>query len=229
MFRKTVLLALGLIPLFVSAQRLYFEYGKIRSSFEYFNSQKEKLEGLHHGTNNHLSVGFSNHIGESSFYYLGDVSYSKYTAVGSDELLGNYYDWNVDFVGLNLGVGYEFMYGGSFASYKEAKRYLYKQEGFSFHVQVEAGSEFLATGRQLTNYRVYNLRRVEQFEKPFIFARGAAGITYNINNLFAVHIDYVGGRSFTVFEPTVGGEEELNFITHSVVMGLDIRLFNRKK
>ncbi len=47
-------------------------------------------------------------IMKSAWHLSFGVSNDKYGATSSDQVLGNYSEWDVSYLGVNLGVDYEF-------------------------------------------------------------------------------------------------------------------------
>ena len=196
------------------------EYGKIISTFDYKNSDGDRLENLENQTNNHLRLGWRMHFKTSELYMLSGISYNKYGAKGSDPSLGNYYEWDVNYVGVNLGVGYEFFKIKSFYNFP----YVSADQGITFFLQASIASDFLVQGTQTINSDIYDLIGVEQFDKPFIFAYGGIGIAYYASKTISVNGIYTYGQSFSVFKSDSNDQEKLNFITHAFSLGISISL-----
>lgn len=196
------------------------EYGKIISAFNYKNSKGERLENLENKTNNHLRLGWRMHFKTSKLYLLSGISYNKYGAKGSDPALGNYYDWDVNYVGVNFGVGYEFFKIKSYYNFP----YVKINPGLTFFVHASIASDFLVQGTQTINSDVYDLVGVEEFDKPFIFAYGTIGSAYYVSKIISVKGMYTYGQSFSVFNSDISKQETLNFTTHTFSLGISISL-----
>lgn len=196
------------------------EFGKIISTFDYLNSDGEKLDNLENQTNNSLRLGWRMHFKTSKLYLLSGISYNKYGAKGSDPSLGNYFDWDVNYVGVNLGVGYEFFKLKSYYNFP----YVTSGQGITCFLQASIASEFLVQGTQTINNEIFNLAGVEQFDKPFIFAYGGIGVAYYASKTISVNGMYKYGQSFSVFKSESNDLEKLNFITHSFSLGISISL-----
>lgn len=197
-----------------------FEYGRVISKFDYKNSDGERLANLQGSINNHLAIGWKMHFKTSKLYMLSGISYNKYGAKGSDQTLGNYYDWDVNYLGVNLGLGYEFLKTKSDFNFP----YISSNPGITFNIQLSVASDFLVKGTQTINNMVYDIVGVEQFDKPFIFVYGGCGVTYYATKQISVNLEYTGGKSFSVFKSNSGDNESLNYITHIISLGVFISL-----
>jgi len=202
-----------------NAHIVSLEYGRVISSFDYKNSDGEKLTNLQGSINNHLDVGWKMHFKTSKLYLLSGISYNKYGAKGSDQALGNYYDWEVNYVGVRVGVGYEFFKTKSFFNFP----YVNGNPGITFSIQASVASDFLVKGTQKINNEVYNLIGVEQFDSPFLFALGGIGINYYPTKEISIYLQYNGGKGFSIFSDS-SDQEKLNYITHTISLGIAISL-----
>ena len=224
MQKATLLIIFFFLTLTLNAQQFSLEFGKVLSSFEYQTSEGEELNNLQGSTNNHLGIGFKMPIRRTSFYFLSGISYNKYGAEGSDDILGNYYDWELNYIGVRIGGGYEFFKGNSFLNIRNSNT----EQGFTFFVQTDVTPEFLVQGTQTINRDVYNLKGVEQFDKPFLAVNGGIGVIYYASKTVSVYAQYMGGMSFSVFNSESSSNENLDFIIHTISLGLSISLPVRK-
>ena len=202
-----------------NAHIVSFEYGRVISAFDYKNSEGEKLTNLQGSINNHLNIGWKMHFKTSRLYILSGLSYNKYGAKGSDQALGNYYDWEVNYIGVRAGVGYEFFKTKSFFNFPYVSGY----PGITLSVQASVASDFLVKGTQKINNQVFDLMGVEQFDTPFLFAYGGIGINYYPTKEISVYMQYNGGKGFSVFSDS-NDQEKLNYITHIISLGIAISL-----
>lgn len=201
------------IALMAHSQQVYFEAGKINSSFDYKDSEGNKIGNLQGSNQNSLCVGYRNFIVKPNFNFFGSVSYVKYGAKGSDKTLGNSFDWEMEYVGVNLGIDYEFFRPSILKN---------EQHGFSFCIIGSVASEFLLKGTQTVNGQVNDLKGLEEFDKPFYFARGGVSLNYYISKSFVLYGKYMGGTSFLIGD--YKNQEQLRLITHNVSIGLSISL-----
>lgn len=197
-----------------SSQQLYLETGMVISSFDYQNSEGNSLSDLTGSNHNNLELGVRMALFQTACHLSLGVSNNKYGATSSDQELGNYSEWNVSYIGANLGVDYEF--------FKPPIKST-KQNGFSFYIKGIFATEFLINGKQKLNNQVYDLDGVEEFDKPVYFLRGGVGGNYYITRSYIIFVQYMFGRS--VLFGNYNGQEQLRFITHSVSIGFSINLF----
>lgn len=202
-----------------NAHIVSLEYGRVISSFDYKNSDGKKLTNLQGSINNHLDLGWKMHFKTSKLYLLSGLSYNKYGAKGSDQALGNYYDWEVNYIGIRAGIGYEFLKTKSFFNFPYVSGY----PGITFSIQASVASDFLVKGTQKINNQVYDLIGVEQFDTPFLFAFGGIGINYYPTKEISIYLQYNGGKGFSIFSDS-NDQEKLNYITHVISLGIAISL-----
>jgi hypothetical protein len=202
------------------AQQISLEYGKVFSSFDYTNSNGEKLQNMHGSVNNHLALGINLPLKKSDFYFLSGMALNSYGAQFSDEVLGNYFDWKVNYLDVNIGCGYEFFKSNSMINFKNTN----SESAFTLYTQFYTGAEFLMQGTQTNNRQVYDLKGEEQFKKPLLLLQGGLGLKYYASKSILVYLQYMGGKSFSVFKPESGDNEKLNFITHTISLGIGMVL-----
>ena len=203
----------------VNAQQFNIEFGKLISGFDYTNSDGEKLENLQGTTNNHFAVGFNMPIRRTKFYFLSNLAFNKYGALGSDAAVGNYYSWEVNYIGLGIGAGYEFFKLNTFLNYQNVNTY----QGFTFFIQASSSFEYLMLGTQIINNQTYDLKGVEQFDKPFVFTNGALGVRYYATKTLSAYFTYSFGYGFPVAK-SENDNEVLKYITHTFSLGVSISL-----
>lgn len=197
----------------LSSQQIYLRTGKVISSFDYLNSEGNTLSDLSGSFLNSLGLGGRIPVMKSPLNISFEISNDKFGASSSDTLLGNYSEWDVSFLDLNLGIDYEFL------------RPLYNRndpEGFSFCLKTAFATDFLIKGKQRLNNQVYNLSGVEEFDKPVFIVKGGACVNYYINRSYVAFLQYMYGRSFLIGNYT--GQEQLRYSTHSISLGFAVNL-----
>ena len=217
MQKFTLILFLFFLSLSLNAQEVGIEFGKVMSFFDYKNSNGEELENLQGTTNNHLGVIWKIPINLSSWYFESSLSYNNYGATGSDNLVDNYYVWDLNYVGIDVGIGYEF-FKFNYLNFRQTG----SQSGITFNIQITGGPEFLVQGTQTLNNQTINLMGVEQFDKPLIYANGGIGMKYYATKTISVNALFEGGKSFSVFKSD--SNEKLNYITYTLSLGIVISL-----
>ena len=199
----------------LSGQQVYLETGMTISSFGYKDSEGNSLDNMHGEIHNFMKVGFRTYSPVKRLNYFAGISFNKYGAKGSDESVGNYFDWNVAYLGLEMGAYYEI--------YK--KRYAIRNlSDLTFYLKASVTPEFLVYGTQTINSNVYDVLGIEQFKYPFLFARGGCGVNYYISKTFTLFLQYMGGRGFPLKFGDREDKEKLRLNSHNIGFGLSIDL-----
>lgn len=199
------------------AQQISISYGRLFSSFDYRDSEGNSLAGLSGTSNNALSFGYRSALTSGKWYFNSGLSLNRYGARGSDPVQGNYYEWDVSYLGANVGIDFEFFGQQNFFA---------NQDGFYFYVKGAISTEFMFQGTQRINSQLYDLKRVEQFDKPVFFLRGGVGANYCVSRRLVVFLQYMVGKSFLIFGTSSGDNEKLRYNSHEVGFGLLLNLVN---
>jgi hypothetical protein len=198
-----------------NGQIIYFETGKLFSTIRYKDSNGTKLDNLKGTSENSLALGFRHAIGSSKFNYLAGVSYNRYGAKGSNPVLGNYYEWDVKYAGINLGLDFDFF---------RPKVINNNQSGLSLCIRTTISPEFFLDGYQNLNDRIYDLKGAEDFDKPLYFLRGGVVLSYYISRSFIIYGSYMGGTNILIGD--YKGQEQLHFNANNLSIGVAINLKN---
>jgi hypothetical protein len=199
----------------LSGQQIYLETGIVRSSFDYKNSDGNSLDNMHGEIHNFISVGFHTYSSVKRLNYFAGLQLNQYGAKGSDESVGNYFDWNVHYLGLELGADYELF----------KKRYTIRNlSDLTFYLRVSVTPEILISGTQTINNNVYNVVGIEQFKYPYLFARGGCGVSYSVSRTFSLFLQYMGGRGLPLKIGDREDKEKLRINSHTIGFGLSIDL-----
>ena len=227
---KRYILIFLLIPtLHVSGQKIkilqdaiFVEYGKSISNFDYSNSSGVKLENLQPMTKNYFRLGynhdwyFSNKsvLQPNRFSFSVSLDYNNYGAQGSNAILYNIYEWDLEYLGLNLAINYD----------------LIKMRDFTFYVTGGASSDYNLRGTQMINSQVYSLENVEEFDPFSFFFKGGAGITYPMSEKARVYVQYLYSTSNVMKDDSASSLERLSVRNHSIGAGVlvDIKGFKKK-
>jgi hypothetical protein len=201
----------GLMLLLVSAttlcgQQVYLETGMTFSSFDYKNSDGNSLDNIHGSSHNYMKLGFHSVSFVQNLHYSAGIAYNRYGSRGSDQKLGNYFDWDVSYLGLDLGVDYDLF----------KKRFETNNlSDFSFYLKTSVSPEFPISGTQTINEKVYSVKGIEQFKYPYLFVRGGCGISYSFTRTMTVCFQYMGGKGFPVKFGDSEDKEKLRISGHN--------------
>ena len=211
--RKITLFIFLLASVSSFAQEIFIELGKVNSSFEFTNSQGMELENLQSTTNNYAGIGFKHSIFTEKLDVALGVNYNSYGATGSDITLNNYFEWEVDYIGVNLNFDYDV------AIVKE----------FAFFIKAGISYEFLATGTQRINNQTFSLVGLEEFDNNVFFYRLGAGISYPLFDGGTLYAQYLYGKSLALKDDAPSSNEELKITSHMFGLGLTVDIFKNKK
>jgi hypothetical protein len=201
-----------------AAQQIFLETGMVISSFNYKTSDGSKLENLKGSVKSCFGLGVRIPVMKSQWNVLLEISDNKYGATSSDPELGNFSEWDVSYLGINLGADYEFF---------KPKMINIDRNGLSFYIRGLLASEFLLSGKQMLNSQVYDLSGEEEFDKPTFFVKGGIGGNYYLTRDYIVFAQYVFGRSILL--GNYSGQEKLNYITHAITLGITVDLTYKRK
>ncbi len=208
--KKTTLLFFLLLGINSFSQQLYIEAGKTMSSFEYKNSDGNGLDNLHATSQSFMTMGFRNQIFTKNLYGSVGTSFAGYGAIGSDDALGNFFEWNVNYLEFNVGLDYE----------------LFNVNKFKFYVKGTASVEFMLQGTQTLNNMVIDLKNNDDFEKTLFDFRGGLGASHAISERLSFYVQFMYGRSLKLKDGNANNEdqEELRFVSKNLSFGLLINL-----
>lgn len=213
---KKIIGCLLLTSLVITAnsQIIFLETGKVLASFNYKNSDGDRLDELSGSNENNVTLGARMALAGSALHASLGAEYQKFSSSTSDPALGYYLEWDAAFAGANLGIDYEFFKPSANRN---------TDVGFSFYLKGAAAVDFMISGTQKLNSQASDLTGVEEFDKPLYFVRGGIGGNYYISRSFVVYAQYMFGRS-SLFG-NYANQEQLRFITHTISIGLGINLF----
>ncbi len=212
--KKITLLFLLFFGINSFSQQLYIEAGKTMSSFEYKNSDGNGLDNLHATSQSFMAMGYRNQILTKNLYGSIGTSYAGYGAIGSDNVVGNFFEWNVNYLEFNTGLDYE----------------LFKISETKFYLKGTATIEFLIQGTQTLNNMVIDLKNKDDFDKNLFDFRGGFGVSHPISEQLSFFVQFMYGRSLTLKEGTANttDQEELRIVSKNLSFGLLINLSKYK-
>jgi hypothetical protein len=208
--KKITLALLLLVATSTVAQQIYIEGGKTLSSFDYKNSQGNRLDNLQATTHIFMTAGYRNQIFTKNLNLSLGLSYAGYGAVGSDDNVGNYLEWNTNYFELNTGLDYE----------------LFKIYKAKFYLKGTASAAFLLQGTQIVNNRVINLKNQDDFDQTVFDFRAGFGFLHPISSNLSCYAQYMHGRSLKLRQGTAvtDDQETLRYVTDNVSFGLLINI-----
>lgn len=209
-----LLILISLVVTSLSAQGIYVEVGKVDARFEFVDSQGVELDNLQPTTQNYIEAGFRHEFLTEGLNASLGLNYNSYGSLGSDNARGNFFEWDVDYLGIVLGVDYQ----------------LFDIHKLAFHLHGSASYEFLLQGTQTINNQVINLTNIEEFDDNAIFFRGGAGISYPLSENSDIYLQYLYGGSLGLNDSSSStSEEELKIKTHMVGIGLRVAIPSKDK
>jgi|GEM_PF-371015 len=204
--KKIILAGLILISAAsIKCQQIYFGGGQTISNMIFENSESIVLENLQSSNFSYMNLGYRNNIFIDNLFLSGLVSYNGYGTVGSDQIVDNYFAWDLTYLGINIGLDYEF----------------YKPGNFAFYIKGEGSLEFLIRGSQTLNNQIYDLKGEEDFDSPIYMLRGGLGVQYKISNKVLVFTQYMYGTG----SPFKTSDSKLNIRSNNIGVGVLIDLF----
>lgn len=192
----------------VNGQLMFVEIGQTFSSFDYQNSLGGTLENLQSKNASYLNAGYQVQLpGDKLNIIIGGVL-TNYGAVGSDALLGNFFEWDITYAGIQTGISY----------------YFARSKAFQFFVKPTVSLEYLVRGTQTLNNQVFDLKGEAEFSNLLLVPRIAVGMQYPISNKAALFLSYNFGRTYSLVNSGPEDNEKLNINTHNIGLGIVIQL-----
>lgn len=195
------------ITTIASAQQLYLEVGKTSSSFDYKNSQGERLDNLQATNHQFMSLGYRDNIAsletlKGSF----GVGYNGYGAIGSDNTLNGIMEWRVNYLELNAGLDVD----------------LFTINKSAFYLKGMFSTGFLLQGTQSLNNDIINLKNVDDFDKMMFSFKAGAGFLHPVSDDLSFYVQYLFGKSLN--QSGNDDYESLRIESHNISFGALIEL-----
>ena len=210
--KKITLILCFLAFLPVTGQHFFIELGRVNSSFDFTNSQGQELQNLQSQSNSYAGIGYKQTLFTEKLNVSLGLNYNSYGATGSDISLGNSFEWEVDYIGVNLNFDYDLASIGDFT--------LFAKAGVAL--------EFLATGTQRINNVTIDLVKEEEFDQNPFFFRAGAGVSYPIFKGGSLYAQYLWGKSLPLKDDNGGSSEELVINTHMFGLGLVVDILKKE-
>lgn len=209
MHKKLLVSLLFIVSFSGFSQQIYMEYGSTVSSFNYENSRGETLDNLLSKSKSYFGMGYRHSINNAKNLFLSlGASYNNYGAIGSENSIDNFFEWDISYLGLNAGLDLR----------------VFRLRDLTFHVKTSIASEFLIRGNQTINNKVYNLVGEDEFNNTTFFVRAGVGMQYPLTNTTAIFAGYSYGSS--VLLNSGENEEKLTLNAHQFGIGFLINLPN---
>ncbi len=203
--KKFVLLLLLLTATTIAtAQQLYVEAGKTMSSFNYKNLQGNSLNNLQATTHSFMVIGYRDQLFTKNLNLSLGATYTGYGAIGSDDVVGNFMEWDVNYAGLNVGLDYN----------------LFHIKKASVYVKGALLAAFFVQGTQTLNNSVIDLKNNNDFDSTLFTMQVGAGFSHPISENLSFYVQYVYGKSLDM----ASGDTELKIVSNQVGFGLLINI-----
>lgn len=195
------------ITTIASAQQLYLEVGKTSSSFDYKNSQGERLDNLHATNHQFMTLGYRDNIAslEALQGFLG-MGYTGYGAIGSDNALNGIMEWHVNYLELHTGLDVD----------------LFSINESAFYLKGMFSTGFLLQGTQSLNDDIINLKNVDDFDKMMFSFKAGAGFLHPVSDDLSFYVQYLFGKSLN--QSGNDDYESLRIESHNIGFGALIEL-----
>lgn len=207
--KKKILVLLLLAVTIAKAQQLYVEGGKSSTSFDYTNSQGNSLDNLQSTSHSFIAVGYRSQLFTKNLHLNVGLNYAGYGSIGSDDAVGNFMEWDVNYAGLNVGLDYN----------------VFQIKKASVYVKLVSSTAFFVQGTQTLNNSVIDLKNNNDFDNPLITAQLGAGFSHPISENLSFYVQYLYVKSLDI----ASGSQELKITSSNVGFGLLINITKKKQ
>jgi hypothetical protein len=206
MKKSVFILFIALLPSALFAQQFYALTGGTNTIFDYKDSNGEGLQDAVSLRQLHLNFGLRKQLGESIFHWKAGLSNYRYAIASQDSIYQKNYRWELSYIGVDLGLDAE----------------VWSKQRFHLLVHGSASPQFLFQGRQHVNNSSFDLKGVEQFDKPFFFLQGGMSFMYCVDDRLAVTGGYTYGRGIGIGQKE--DTESLKIKAHHLSVGLAVSI-----
>jgi len=183
----------------IHAQQFMYEIGRVNATFIYSNSDNESLDNLYSETDFSYAFGYRMTLSKSFYLRIGLV-YNGYNNRGTDPVHDNIYEWKTSYAGLQVSPEYQFLNG----------------KKFKMLVIGSIEPQFFLKGTQIINRQIYDLKGIEQFDRPFLFWKGGVSANYCLDKNVALSVRYMLGQGNPLGESSDSEILKLKTSTFSV-------------
>ena len=209
MKKITLVLMLLTATSIVTGQQLYMESGKSSSTFDYKDSQGNSLENLQATSHNFMAIGYRNQVLTKNLNLSLGLNYASYGAIGSDDAVGNFMEWDVNYAGLNVGLDYN----------------IFNMNKASVFVKGGLSAAFFIQGSQTLNSSVFDLKNNDDFDTALVSMQIGTGFSHPISESLSFYVQYMYGKSFDM----ASGDAELKIASNNVGFGLLIDISKKQE
>ncbi len=195
------------------AQQIFVEVGRNTSSFEFKNNQGEELDNLQSKSQAYIGGGFKHQLFTEKLNLTTGLFYNSYGAIGSDESVNNFFEWDIDYLGLQAGLEYS----------------LFGNEFYEFYIMGTVAAEWMVEGVQTINNTVLNVKDVEEFDDIAMFFRSGGGLRFTISEKAKAYAQYLYGSGLALDDNNNSSTTELRINVHSIGIGILIEIPSKKE
>jgi hypothetical protein len=209
MKKLTLVLLLIAATSIATAQQLYVEGGKTLSTFDFKSSQGNSLENLQATSKSFMAIGYSNQLFTKNLNLSWGANYRGYGAIGSDNVAGNFMEWDVNYAGLDVGFDYR----------------LFNIKKASVYIKAGMSAAILVQGTQTLNNNVINLKNKEDFDTVLFSNQIGVALSHPISENLSFYLQYMYGESLD----TGSGMSELKISSNNIGFGLLIDISKKQE
>lgn len=211
--KKLLIYSLLLATFSSFGQQVFFETGLNVSDFNFRNNEGEYLENLQSKTQNYITAGYKHRIFTDGLNISTAISYNNYGAIGSDPVLQNFFEWDISYLGFNLGLDYE----------------AFKVGNFAFYISAGGSAEYMTDGVQTINNQVYNVKDVEEFKDIAYFFRSGAGLRFDISDTAKMYFQYAYATGLALNDNNNSSVTRLTIGVDTIGLGIMVDIPCNKK
>lgn len=193
-----------------NAQQLFIKTGGNVSNFQYKNSAGIPLDNLQSTSKFHFGIANRYPLNRGAFHFTYGASWNNYGAIGSDQRLDNFFEWDLSYAGISVGIDAKFI----------------EVQDFSIAFSGSIGSEYLIRGTQTINNQAFDIRQSEEYN-PLNFMLWAGPLAnYELSRKSAICFQYQLGYSLLNAQSSGNDNEHLKLLAHQFSIGFLINITN---
>ena len=192
-----------------NSNSMSIEYGKSVSNIQFTTSSNVKLDYLYPVSNSYIKIGYD--IVSSERYYTSvSLNYNTYGSIGSDLSINDLYQWDLDYLGINLNANFNLINTNSF--------YLNLSAGFS--------SEWNTRALQRVNNQVFKISNEDEFNPFAFFYNSGLALGYQLYQDFSIYLQYNFKNSFQMNNDIRDSNDrsKMYIQNHSIGLGFNFKI-----